>query len=312
MLSKLTESEAGAGAGAAAAASASSDQDVDAPRAQATLTDVEGRKIKVFNVMTDKSANMLNISRREQGLMQLQRERLFPEIEVTEGLSSWAVEVTEREAARMLDIESLAKDGSKLHTSGSLKERGGAAGWPRTITDDGSLFKPPAEGKGRVYGPMGGPDQPGYPYDKLPLKIKGARELHGAIAAIILGIRSQNHTDKRIHVGETGVLCQIKGHVVYIIIGEGCQLHIHRLEGDVQLFSHAIATGAFRLYVGEDGYLALELLNQRDSTKHGAAAVGPPRVQLSARHELPALPYSLDPLQVHAYMPHRVAHRASP
>ena len=287
------EAESGAGGTATATApSASPDQGGHAPPAQANSAGEEGDNVTVFHLMSRETASHFAVPGAECATIAEQRDRLFPHIKILSGLSEQAVAVAKAEAAHLLDIEGLAKAGFKTHTSGSLEERGA----PRTLTDNGRRYKFTPGGKARVYGAIGGPAQVGYPYDKRPLEIKGAREHHCAVATVIAGVRSALHCDTRFGEGETGVLAQVSGHVVYIIFGESCELHIHRLKRDVQLFSRSIAVGAFSLYVGKDGFLAIKLHGERDVTQHGAVAAGLPRVQLLARHVLSPL---LPPLEVH-------------
>ena len=293
----------------ATATSASPDQGDHAMRAKASPAGEEGRNVTsgqassdgqedssvmVFHIMTRETAACLQVSDVEFATMAEQCARLSPNIKLCSGLSERVIEVTKSEAVHALDIQSRAKDGHKLHAGGRLLARLG----PKNIADDDSAQKQRRrDGVARVYPPLGGSDNPDLPYDTLDLEIKGARPLHGANANLIMGIRSEYHCDKRVHRGESGVLGQIDGHVAYVIRGPGCELHIHRLAGDLQLFSRDIAVGAFELYKGSDGFLEIKLLDERDTTEHGAVAVGPPRVPLLARHKLPARPCTL---QVHA------------
>jgi hypothetical protein len=305
----------------ATATSASPDQGDHAMRAKASPAGEEGRNVTsgqassdgqedssvmVFHIMTRETAACLQVSDVEFATMAEQCDRLSENIKLCSGLSERVIEVTKSEAVHALDIQSRAKDGHKLHAGGRLLARRG----PKNIADDDSAQKQRRrDGVARVYPPLGGSDQPDLPYDKPDLEIKGARALHGANATLIVGLRSEYHCDTRIRAGESGALGQIGGHVVYVLRGPGCELHIHRLAGDLHLFSRSIAVGAFKLYMGSDGFLAIKLLDDKGTTEHGAVAVGPPRMELLARHELPARPCTL---QVHAAHTSLCTTRATP
>jgi len=304
----------------ATATSASPDQGDHAMRAKASPAGEEGRNVTsgqassagqkgssvtVCHLLTRETAARLQISEDEFATIREQGKRLAEHIQLCSGLSQRVIEVTESEAAHALDIQSRAKDGHKLHAGGLLAGRTG----PMTIADTREQKVRRGDGVARVYPAMGGSDQPDLPYDKRDLEIKGARDLHGANATLIVGFRSEYHCDTRIYAGESGALGQIGGHVVYVLRGPGCELHIHRLAGDLHLFSRSIAVGAFKLYKGSDDFLAIKLLDDKGTTEHGAVAVGPPRMELLARHELPARPCTL---QVHAAHTSLCTTRATP
>jgi len=257
-----------------------------------TSTSTTSTKVKVAIIMTKEAAATLGVSPDDVAVMQEQLVRLEPHISLCRGLSNHAIQVVEGEVKHLLEVKQREADGHKAHAGGSVNERR----WPWSIKNGAKeeKGKPNPDGRQRVYGPMGGAPSE-HMYGKQPLEIKGACELHGAQAYVIVGVRSESHCDKRISEGQIGMLGQVRGHVVYCIKGEGLELHIHRLRGDVHCFSEDIARGAFELREDADGFMTIRVLKTKEVSPHGAIAVDRPRIQLHAQHVMDPTP---EPLEV--------------